>query len=224
MVENANCAFCKLRPSSERVIHESRHHYVIASRFAMGIPGYVLLVSKDHISCFGAPESTLEELDDFEDVRHELLETLSGAYGNKEVVFFEHGIAGQTVNHAHMHFLPVGADCFAKIQDAMKDWNEGFSDLKRTDAGFELRMVCQQAVSAGGGYLVVGCGHDARVISCNDPKSVEKGLLRKVLARSRGLDESLADWRNNAAPDASDDALVGETTKTLREHWTRAKA
>lgn len=217
-MENPTCPFCKLRPSSDRVIHESRHHYIIASRYAMGLPGYVLLVSKEHLSCFGAPESSLEELDDFEETRHELLDVLTEEFG-KEVIFFEHGLTGQTVNHAHMHFLPLGRECFTKFRDALKNWNEGFSDLKQTEAGFGLRMSCQDAVISGGGYLAIGCGNEALIVYCNDPGNVEKGLLRRALARACDLNEDLADWRKNATPDPEDESLVKETAERLRKRW-----
>jgi diadenosine tetraphosphate (Ap4A) HIT family hydrolase len=63
--------------------------------------GHILLITNKHVSCMG---SLAKEFGEFRRLYKIITDFLSKEYGSFAV--FEHGIAGQTVFHAHMHFLP----------------------------------------------------------------------------------------------------------------------
>jgi len=66
------------------------------------IEGHILIIPKDHVSCMGSlPKASFIR---FKELYEKVLVFLNKTYGQTGV--FEHGITGQTVFHAHTHFLP----------------------------------------------------------------------------------------------------------------------
>ncbi len=66
--------------------------------------GHLLIIPKAHLSCIGAYTPALME--EFRDVMDQAARFLRQSYG--PVSSFEHGVAGQTVFHSHVHLLPYG--------------------------------------------------------------------------------------------------------------------
>ena len=64
--------------------------------------GHILIIPKKHVSCMGALDGN--SFAGFKELYEKVLGFLNKTYGQAGV--FEHGITGQTVFHAHMHFLP----------------------------------------------------------------------------------------------------------------------
>jgi len=66
------------------------------------VEGHLLLIPRQHLACYGAlPEAAWDELARLKD---RISRFLVAEYG--EPSFFEHGVAGQTVPHAHLHAVP----------------------------------------------------------------------------------------------------------------------
>lgn len=107
-----NCAFCDRSKFEERIIAEDDHFYLIATLGQISDGGYVLIVPKRHVPCLGALEA--EEVKLLEFFLARIQPALSAEYGHDWTVF-EHGIVGQTVKHAHLHFVPACACLTKKI-------------------------------------------------------------------------------------------------------------
>ncbi len=103
------CAFCDKKNFEERIIKETEHWYVVASLGQITDGGHVLVVPKRHLLCMGE----VRELKSLRCISAAVHRALIRVYANglmsryDSVMAFEHGIVGQTVFHAHLHFLPA---------------------------------------------------------------------------------------------------------------------
>lgn len=70
-------------------------------------PGHVLIISKEHLACYGAGGP--EVWSDLEASAEQVLRFLKAAYG-RPVFVWENGVSGQSVFHAHLHFIPLPVD------------------------------------------------------------------------------------------------------------------
>ena len=99
-----NCPFCDIRQFKERLIAEVDGFYVIATLGQITNSGYVLIIPKRHVPCIGAMEEP--ELKALSDVLHTKVRPAFENEYPPDRMMFEHGIVGQTVQHAHLHILP----------------------------------------------------------------------------------------------------------------------
>ena len=98
------CVFCTRRDQPE-VLLETKSLYVMPDKFPL-LPGHTLIISRKHVRCYGAASPELwPEVDE---TAGRVRQFLTAAYA-PEVVGWENGVAGQTVYHAHLHLLPLGA-------------------------------------------------------------------------------------------------------------------
>jgi len=118
-----SCIFCDRTKISDRIIAENSDWYVVAT-LGQIIGGYALVIPKAHISCMGAltshrPDNQAEAM---LKITKETCHALSLEYRHDNsatpypVTLFEHGIVGQTINHAHLHLLPTVIDLSQKIR------------------------------------------------------------------------------------------------------------
>jgi len=92
-----------------RVIHETPNFFVSTALGPMGIPGYLLIISRDHVFGSGElPSNTFGELDDLlSQTRARIQETY-----RKQSTMFEHGPGvgkcgwGGCIDHMHLHVIP----------------------------------------------------------------------------------------------------------------------
>lgn len=107
-------------------IYETSNFYVISDAAPLG-KGHLLLVTKRHFSCYGDLPKKLDK--EFSLLKNKIITFLKNNYGR--TIMFEHGILGQTVFHAHLHFLPTAEKVLpyvSKIYDIKKI--EGFPSLR----------------------------------------------------------------------------------------------
>jgi|SRR3989344_1151444 len=113
------CCALAVNPRRDgRVIYDGENFFVSAALGSMGLPGYVLIVSREHyIGTGDMPSDFHPELDDLMERTRAVLRE---AYG-KEPIFFEHGPRvgncgwGGCIDHAHIHAIPAPdiSDIFA---------------------------------------------------------------------------------------------------------------
>src|SRR3989338_2321735 len=113
------CPFCNRESFEERIVLETAQWYVIAS-LGQITNGYLLIFPKKHHSCFGAITSlSKKEGDDQRVLVCHTLECLEREYWGEakahHITMFEHGIVGQSVQHAHLHVLPVSLDLTPRV-------------------------------------------------------------------------------------------------------------
>lgn len=99
-----DCIFCDRTKFEECIIAENKDCYIIATLGQITNSGYVLIIPKHHVSCLGAmSEREIAKIDSLSRATSDYIEI---EYGIKPIIF-EHGIVGQTIQHAHLHLLPA---------------------------------------------------------------------------------------------------------------------
>ena len=99
---NSSCPFCQKGSFSPYLVAETQHFMVVCD-YSPVAEGHILLVPKEHYPCYATlPISLLDELLEIKD---QVTSFLSAYYSTP--VFFEHGVAGQSVPHAHLHAAPA---------------------------------------------------------------------------------------------------------------------
>ncbi len=76
---------------------------MVACDYSPVAEGHLLLVPKEHYLCYASLPGTLS--DELLEIKAQVTSFLSVYYSAP--IFFEHGIAGQTVPHAHLHAAPT---------------------------------------------------------------------------------------------------------------------
>ena len=173
----AHCAFCEPKELKPRLIAEERGFLIVASKGQI-VPGYTLVIPSRHASCFG--DLTEEEIADAEEVLLRIRRACLAAYGRAPIVF-EHGIAGQTVKHAHLHVVPADTDLRERIA----------ADFPRRIRTATLRTL-RDVYRREGAYLYYESAAGERFVYSMLPQAQ---YLRIVLAAAVGRPEA-ADWRN----------------------------
>ena len=97
----SECIFCNLEPLREDILFETDNFFVKLG-FGLTAPGHIMLVTKKHFACFAdLPENLWQE---GLDLMKEISKKIESEFG--ETYITENGIWGQSVFHAHMHFIP----------------------------------------------------------------------------------------------------------------------
>lgn len=101
---DSHCVFCDRTKFEEQIIAENNDWYLVATLGQITDGGYVLIIPKRHVSCVGAmKERKIVEIDS---ALRASSNSIKIEYGVRPVIF-EHGIVGQTIQHAHLHLLPA---------------------------------------------------------------------------------------------------------------------
>lgn len=125
-IQEPYCAFCQ-RNTIANVLKETSN-FLIAADHAPLLEGHLLIIPKQHYSCYGSMPAGLDE--ELAVVKRELEQFFVRYYA--PVVFWEHGIFRQTVFHAHLHCFPFGEieydpsqnlhSRFVQSQDDVRAW------------------------------------------------------------------------------------------------------
>lgn len=209
-----DCVFCDRTKLQERLIHESEDFYVVATLGQITDGGYVLLIPKEHVSCMGAltPDRTINMFE----LRKEIYRALSLEYCQNiqavsyPVTIFEHGIVGQTIQHAHTHFMPfmpVAVDFTPRIHTDFPIAE--FEELHQYAA--HLHKLYQMRREP---YLLWTTPRGKFMVCWNPPAPPQ--YLRTVAAELLGRPER-GNWRNMDAE--LDKRLCAETVARLKPYF-----
>ena len=202
-----NCPFCDRAKFEERIITETNDFFVIATLGQITDGGYTLIFPKRHVKCLTA-------LGEEESVQlYSLLLSLQHATGLEYGIFpalFEHGIDGQTVEHAHMHIIPANVDLTEYVK---KDYPGAHFSRFRIFNGDVLRMRATEPIP----YLLwrPSGGLEFTNILWH-PRGVPAQYFRTRLAEALGRPER-ANWRT-MDPEL-DKRLWSETVARMKKHF-----
>ena len=208
-----NCIFCDKSQFEERLIGETKGFWVIATLGQIIQGGYVLLVSKRHVPCIGAMEEI--EIEELCQVKQRVYDRLGYLNEASPLTIFEHGIVGQSINHAHLHIAPIESyfsdlitnrysECtLTKLPVLQKSWQE----IRK--AYLHKRQP----------YLLWKDGSIGIKVLWN-PKNVPSQYLRTLMFNSIGQPE-LANWRK-VNPE-SDKNRWSETVRYLRKYFEQKR-
>lgn len=145
------------------------------------VEGHILIIPKEHISCMGAlPDASFSE---YKRLYEKLSNFLKKTYG--QVAAFEHGITGQTVFHAHTHFLPFNKSIHSVVPE--KDRIRKISTLDEIKTEFNKNHK----------YLYIAINNEKRFV---DTEIGYPRIFRDRFAKALGAEER-GDWkkaRNNS--------------------------
>ncbi len=96
------CVFCD-REALTIVLAETEHFIVLADNAPL-VEGHTLIIPRQHFDCFGAVPAALD--DDLLALKARVARFCAAVY--RPASFFEHGVFGQSVPHAHLHVAPLG--------------------------------------------------------------------------------------------------------------------
>lgn len=171
-----NCIFCKRKNVEDYVISVEENFVVLADKYPLQ-SGHMLVVSKKHVKAIGdlLPVEVLE--------LEEIIGKISKFYSTNKVEFvmFEPGFAGQTVYHAHIHFLPGKF----YIEQAVKTYGMAFEEIK------ELSNIADKYKQHGRYFLWMT---DGKIFIAFPEKELPHNSFFRTLVAGQLLNNSLADW------------------------------
>ena len=182
------------------------HKFVIMPMVGPLVPGYLLIVPKDHyLSISQLPKEQIEEL---KIVKEELKKVFEKHYGKS--VFYEHGAlscsakGGSCSDHAHLHIVAVDID----VKDKFGQY--GY-ELRKLDDYSEIINQKQRNIP----YLYYD-NQKGEMFFVFFP-IVESQFIRKLIAKDiDALDRAL--WNENIRID-----WMIEIVKKLRPHFEKLK-
>ena len=201
-----NCAFCDQTKFEERIVAENKDWYLIATLGQITDGGYVLIIPKQHVPCVGAMKE--REIIDIDSALHAARDAINIEYGIKPVVF-EHGVVGQTIQHAHIHLLPAQIRMCGKIYRDFPNAQFWFLD---SDSLETLRRNCK---FAGVNKYLLWSTPEGLLKAAIDPQAPPQ-YLRIIAAELIGSPER-GNWRN-MDPEL-DKQLYQETVSRLKPYF-----
>lgn len=186
------CAFCDPAALADQVLQEAPGFLVVADRYGLA-EGHLLLMPRAHYPCFGS-------------LPPDLLRVARGLQGKIEnflvsrfqrPFYFEHGIAGQTVPHAHLHAVPGAVSILdtlahGRYAATVQSWEE-----------------VQRFYHALQGYLYFEQQGQAWVFS---PERVPPGYFQALVAAALGVPDRES-WGGSAVAPAE------RLRRLWRAHW-----
>jgi diadenosine tetraphosphate (Ap4A) HIT family hydrolase len=179
------------QPYARRVLFETKLFAAIPSLGPLAF-GHSLLCPKAHIHSFAELNRCFDG--EFLAAKEELRQSLAWLY-DSPVHLFEHGMAEGgsrilcTVDHAHLHFLPLPCQSLAKSIAADDRWVE-----------FSGSLQALRELADGNEYLLYEAPGGGSRILRNGTEMLESQHMRKLFAKGAGREE-IWDWR--AIPNAA---------------------
>ncbi len=121
-----NCEFCHRSNLAAYILKETPE-FLIATDHAPLVEGHLLIITKQHYTCYGAVPAGLDA--ELLALKREVQQFLTQYYA--PVVFWEHGIFRQTVYHAHLHCFPFGTVDYDLSQDLHDTVVHAQEDIRR---------------------------------------------------------------------------------------------
>lgn len=184
------------QPYVQRVLFESETFAAIPSLGPLA-PGHSLLCPKAHINSFAESDRCFDA--DFLAAKRDLRRILTSLY-DSPVHLFEHGMASKgtrilcTVDHAHLHFLPLPGPSFAQIPAIDGRW-DAFAGSPQ-----QLRELAD-----GNEYILYEAPDGRSCILRASAETLESQYMRKLFAKWIGQEESW-DWRETPNAALADEA------------------
>jgi diadenosine tetraphosphate (Ap4A) HIT family hydrolase len=194
-----DCVFCDPEKIKSRTIASFDGVNIVATLGQITEGGYVLLIPTDHVPCIGAMDK--DRAKNINRITGQIVKCLKQEY-QSTVLIFEHGIIGQTIKHAHLHFLPADIDLSYQIQlDFPESEKQIVEDLTNLQLLYQTRQEPYLLWSNPSGQFSV----------CWNPPA-QPQYLRIIAAVMLNVPER-ADWKK-MDPEL-DKMLIDETIEKL---------
>jgi len=202
------CAFCNYNLIKEDVLWESDNFFV---KVGVGIltPGHIMIIPKKHISCFGELPKQLSR--EFILLKEEVFSRIKSNFSKP--IIYEHGMYSQSVNHAHLHFIPSKNEVY-NLENIGK---KIFKDLKSTQIENIFQIV--DIFEKEGSYIYLE-ENAKKWLFHTKGLPHRKYTLRKEIARLSGS-HGLADWRNMPKEEEQRDRQWIKITKEILKRYAK---
>jgi len=177
------CIFCKYDSIKEDILWESDNFFV---KVGVGLlaPGHVMIIPKEHISCFAELPYQLGK--EFISLKENIASRIKSNFSDP--IIYEHGVYSQSINHAHLHFIPSKNE-FYKLENLRDNIFKGLKSVQISDI-FKIRDIFEKEGSYC--YLEEKC---QKWIFHTKGLPDRKYTFRKEFVRLTGL-HGLVDWKN----------------------------
>jgi histidine triad (HIT) family protein len=207
MNEIGDCVFCNLKLNKGEIIFETENFFVNIG-LGLAAPGHVMLIPKKHFACCADISEDLRP--EFENLRSLIFEKIKDAFGTPFLV--EYGIFGQSVFHAHLHFIPKSRKA-TEFYPAY-EIKDIFREMQIPD-GIPVRPALWKTAVAmknkNGGYVFLQDGGRAVLFG-----RFEKELsYRHFFSENPGVKDVPARWQDITAEQEKIDAIKKQITQNL---------
>ncbi|MDQ2932810.1 MAG: HIT domain-containing protein [bacterium] len=203
------CQFCDADALRSRnlILTEDLEHWTIAGKGQL-TEGYVLHIPRQHVPCYGAMNEP--EIEKCAHHIQKIRSVLENVYGVNSFVMFEHGVVGQTVKHAHMHFMPGITNLNQRV------WADfPLCSADTISSLVELPWLYQEKNVP---YLLWQDSESNKIrLLWNPPAPAQ--YFRKISAEKLGRSEQ-SDW--SSVNPVVDFFAIAQTTKRLYPHFTHS--
>lgn len=189
------CVFCDFTKIEERTIATINGFHITISLGQITNGGYLLLIPTKHTLCLGSMGQA--QAYNLETTLDEILDNLWLEY-DKPITFFEHGLVGQTVKHAHLHIFPGSVNIKKRITTDFPN-----SEIQAIKDFSELRLLYKKRKEP---YLLWSTQKNETLVCWNPPAPPE--YLRLITAEILKVPER-ASWRK--MDPKLDQKLIDET-------------
>jgi len=195
-----DCLFCQIDKIKPDILWESKNFFI---KVGVGIlaPGHVMIIPKQHITCFGAlPRQLIEEF-----MLIKKKDTIKSNFS--EPIIFEHGVYGQTVNHAHLHFIPTKNEYYnlENIKEKL------FKSVKSTRIEELSQLI--DIFKEEGSYIYLE-EKDKKWVYHTKDEPERRFFFRKEFAKLTGL-QGLKDWQSMPEEEKQRDREWVKKTKDI---------
>lgn len=216
-MKNYICPFCMPEKIEGRVLHETEHFRVVVGINIISA-GHVMIVSKEHLPAFGAMPSEYDK--EFwglvDKVKKKITEKFS------EPMMIEYGNWGQSVFHAHMHFVPKISYCKERGYEVRDIMHEMFDPICKEDCidcerDIPWERVCEVYKEING-YVLAIDNDKINIIKTGDKldqSCVKHGLSHRAFFQyEKGL-EGTRGWSKMTEEEKARDERNVQRTKEL---------
>jgi diadenosine tetraphosphate (Ap4A) HIT family hydrolase len=135
--ESGPCVFCDRDHTRNVFLHEGNDFYVIADHAPIA-EAHLLLIPREHHPHLAALPDRLHA--EYESLKALIGDFVSANYG--ELTFWENGVFGQSVPHAHLHAMSLSFDPYLYIDQGLAF--NGIAGLQAVHDGGHYFMIEQQ--------------------------------------------------------------------------------
>ena len=202
-----NCVFCDLKLNKGEVIFETGDFFV-GIGIGLAAPGHVMLIPRAHYDCCADIGEDLRP--EFEDLKSLIFEKIKDAFGAPFLV--EYGVFGQSVSHAHLHFIPKTRKATEvypayEIKDIFREMGIP-NDIPSRPALWKTAATMK---NKNGGYVFLQDGERAVLFG-----RFEKELsYRHFFNEKPGVKDVPARWQDITAEQEKIDAIKKQITKNI---------
>ncbi len=202
------CVFCHRKLNQGEVLHETENFFV-NSGIGVAAPGHVMLIPKKHYDCCADVPVGLRA--EFTELKKLVFRKVKAAFF--EPFLIEYGIMGQSVKHAHLHFIPkqreaTGHYAAYKIDDISKEMDIS-SNIRSVPAAWDSAAALEKKY---GGYIYL---KDGRARLYYSRRAYDGSMsYRGFFSRKLELSDIPADWKKITVREAEIDAIKREITRS----------